>query len=233
MNLKFICQEDFEIADEVCARIQGYLPNLIHDIEVIRANAFSGIFYTWEILPKIERTIEPDWENDIVLVVIQGELHFADLELYDEVASTLDYFILKQDGTTRLFSNRPKIGGHFLPNNMSKELRKDIEYWTKLGAEEILHYFGVPEQHDENCFFHSKEYGKATLEDSKKDYCPKCRKFMLQLAAPLDFAKLSARVEEIYKLKPKPKRMWKGILRGLLRQGGGFDKGNREGAGRV
>jgi len=36
MNLKFICPEGFELAEEICYRVQGYLPNLIHDIEVIR-----------------------------------------------------------------------------------------------------------------------------------------------------------------------------------------------------
>jgi len=47
MNLKSIFQEDFKIADEVCARIQGYLLNLIHNIEVIRTDAFNRIFYRW------------------------------------------------------------------------------------------------------------------------------------------------------------------------------------------
>jgi len=36
MNLKFICSEGFKIAEEICGRVQGYLPNLIHDIEIIR-----------------------------------------------------------------------------------------------------------------------------------------------------------------------------------------------------
>jgi hypothetical protein len=36
MKLSFICQEGFKLAEEICHRIQGYLPNLVHDIEIIR-----------------------------------------------------------------------------------------------------------------------------------------------------------------------------------------------------
>jgi len=216
MNLKFVCSDDFEIAAEICHRIQGYLPNLVHDVGVIRTEAFNGVFSTWEILPKIERVAKPDWEHDIVLVVIQGSVYFTDIELYDEVASTLDYLVQRGD-RIEPFSERPKIGGQYLPGNMSKELKGAVEYWAKLGVEEILHYFGIPEQHDENCFFHPKEYGKATVEDGKKDYCPKCQRFMRQLEAPLDFDKLYTRVKEIYELKPEPKRRRKGISRWLPR----------------
>jgi len=53
MNLKFVCSENFEIAAEICHRIQGYLPDLVHDVEVIRTEAFNGVFSTWEVLPKI------------------------------------------------------------------------------------------------------------------------------------------------------------------------------------
>lgn len=218
MKLKFICHEGFKLAEEICDRIQGYLPNLVHEIEIIRTDVFTGILYTWEVLPRIERTVEPDWENDIIFTVIQGELYFADLKLF-EAAYTLDQFTMGEDGTIRPFSERPRLGGQFLPKNMPEGLRGDAEYWAKVGVEEFLHYFGVPEQHDEDCFFHPKDYGeKLTMEDHRKAYCPKCREFMLQLEAPLNFNQLSARVEEIYGLRPKPKRRWEGILRGLLRQ---------------
>ena len=214
MNLKFVCSDDFDIAAEICHRVQGHLPNLVHDVQVINTEAFNGVFSTWEVLPKIEKVAKPDWEHDIVLVVIHGSVYFSDLELYDEVASTLDYLVQRGD-RIEPFSERPKIGGQYLPGNMSKELKGDVDYWAKLGVEEILHYFGIPEQHDENCFFHSKEYGKATVEDGKKDYCPKCERFMRQLEAPLDFDKLYTRVAEIYELKPKPKRRRQGISRWL------------------
>ena len=222
MNLKFICHEGFEIANEVCDRIQGYLPNLVHDVGVIRTEAFNGVFSTWEILPKIERVAKPDWEHDIVLVVIQGSVYFTDIELYDEVASTLDYLIQRGD-RIEPFSERPKIGGQYLPGNMSKELKGAVEYWAKLGVEEILHYFGIPEQHDENCFFHPKEYGKATVEDGKKDYCPKCRKFMLHLESPRNFDDLSAQARETYEFNPKPTRRGERIFERLLRQRSGKD----------
>jgi hypothetical protein len=42
------------------------------------------------------------------------------------------------------------------------------------------------------------------VEDGRKDFCPKCRQLMLQLEDPLDFDEISARVEDIYRLKPKP-----------------------------
>jgi len=109
-------------------------------------------------------------------------------------------------------SDRPRLGGLFLPQNTFKELRGDKDYWVKTGVEEILHCFGVPEQHDEDCFFHSKAWGQAwteqserhTVEDGRKDFCPQCRQLMLQLEDPLDFDDISARVEDIYRLKPKP-----------------------------
>ncbi len=201
MNIKFICHEEFKFAEEICIKIKGYLPNLIHKAEITRTDDFIGIFQTWDILPKIERIAKPNWDNDIVMVVIQGSLYFADLE-HNEAASTLDYLVLKGK-TIRPFSERPMIGVQFLPANMSEELREDIEYWAKTGVEEILHYFGIPEKHDENCFFHSKEYGKTTMDDGRKDYCQRCRYFMLQLKAPLYFDKLLARVEDIYELRSK------------------------------
>lgn len=142
-------------------------------------------------------------------------MYFADLEL-PGTAHILDPLILKSDGTTRPSSERPKLGVHYVLNNIPNELRGDVEYWAKLGVERILWYLGVPPQHDENCFFLPKE-GRITVEDRRKDYCSKCQEFMLQLEAPLDFAKLTARVEEIYELKPKPRQRRKGILTWLPR----------------
>jgi hypothetical protein len=53
MNLKFICSEDFGIAEEIYLKVQGYLPNLISKIEIIGSDAFKGIFETWEIVPMV------------------------------------------------------------------------------------------------------------------------------------------------------------------------------------
>ena len=208
MNLKFICSEDFGIAGEICLKVQGYLPNLISKIEIIGSDAFKGIFETWEIVPMVERIAEPDWQGDIILVVIWGSLYFADIELSEAVGCTLDYLTLKGDGTTKPFSKMPKLGAQFLPRNMSEEPRRDVEYWAKLGVEEILHYFGIPEQHDENCFFHAKEFGKATVEDCRRDYCPKCREFMAHLKKPLDFGKLFEKMEGIYGRRKEERRLF-------------------------
>ena len=221
MNLKFICHEGFEIADKVCDRIQEYLPNLVHGIEIIRTDAFTGTLYTWEVLPSVERTTDPDWENDIVLVESDGELYLADLEVPGPT-HVLDPLILKEDGTTRPTSGRPKLGVHYVPINMPQELRGNGEYWAKLGLEGILWYLGVPKQHDENCFFLPKE-GRVTVEDRQKDFCPKCRKFMLQLESPLNFDDLSARAREIYEFNSKPRRRGERIFERLLRQGRGKD----------
>ena len=213
MKLKFICSEDFEAAGVICNRIREYLPNLVDSIEINSNNAFKGIFETWEVLPMIDEIIKPDWERDIVIVVIYGTLYLADLELFELVGCTLDYFLLNRDGTTKLYSKVPKIGAQLLPNNMSKEPRADAKYWAKLGVEEILHYFSIPEEHDESCFFHAKAFGKGTVEDCRRDYCPKCREFLRQLKDPLDFDKLLARVEKTYKVNTKPIHSWKENLR--------------------
>ena len=135
------------------------------------------------------------------MVVIEGSLYFADLELFEPVAMTLDYLPLRKAWGKSFLSKQPKLGSLLLPNNMSEELRDSVEYWAKLGVEEILHYFGVPEQHNENCFFHAKEFGKATLEDCWKDYCPKRQEFMQQLKYPIDFEKLFVKMKEIYGIK--------------------------------
>ncbi|MCK4389652.1 MAG: hypothetical protein KAV83_05380 [Desulfobacterales bacterium] len=37
---------------------------------------------------------------------------------------------------------------------------------------------------------------------------------MRRLEDPLDFGKLFAKMEEIYELKPRPRRWWKEILKG-------------------
>lgn len=219
MKLKFVCPENFEIANDIGSRIQEYLPNLIYDIEIIRTDAFKRIYQAWDILPKVERIVEPDWDNDIAFVVIPGLLYFADMELY-EAGATLGKLRLRNNGTTRPFSYPPKLGGEFHPRNMYKELRGDIEYWAKLGVEEILHYFSVPKQHDGNCFFHPKQPEKITVEDRRKNYCPKCQEFMVQLEDPLEWNKLLAKVEEIYKLKPrsKPRSRWRQIVKKLISQ---------------
>jgi hypothetical protein len=60
MNLKFICSEGFKIAEGICHRVQEYLPNLVHEIEIIRTDVFKGTFQTWSIPPMIERTVEPE-----------------------------------------------------------------------------------------------------------------------------------------------------------------------------
>ena len=204
MKLKFICSKDFEAAEEISKRVQEYLPNLVDSIEINNSNTFKGIFETWEVLPMIEEIIKPNWERDIVIVVIYGSLYLADLELFEATGCTLDYFRLNKDGTTKLYSKTPKLGAQLLPNNMSEEPRGDTEYWAKLGVEEILHYFSIPEAHDESCFFHAKAFGKGTVEDCRREYCSKCREFLRQLKDPLDFDKLSERVERIYGMNIDP-----------------------------
>lgn len=93
-------------------------------VEIIRTEGFTGIFQTWSIPAMIERLASPNWREEIVFVVIDGSLYFADLELF-EAAYTLDQLVLKE-GKTRPFSERPKLGGQFLPQNMPEELRGDL-----------------------------------------------------------------------------------------------------------
>lgn len=109
-------------------------------------DAFRGAFDALDVLPRVEAVARPDWGADIVLVVVEDPVYFADLELY-EAASALDYLVWR-DGRTTPYPARPKIGARYLPHNMPPELRADAEFWAKVGAEEILHYFGVPEHHD-------------------------------------------------------------------------------------
>ncbi len=213
MNLKFICPEGFEIAAQICTKIQLYLPNLLHNTDIIRTEEFRGIFDTQSILPMINRIVTPEWDKDIILVVITGSLYFEDLELFDAVGLTLDYLPSKNRSGAMGSTEIPKIGGQFLPNNMSNEQRADAGYWAKLGVEEILHYFNIPEKHDVNCFFHAKAFGEATIEDSWKDYCPKCREFMLQIKDPVDFVELFDKMEEIFGIKKRGGLKW--FLRSL------------------
>ncbi|MDP2731464.1 MAG: hypothetical protein Q8O55_13445 [Dehalococcoidales bacterium] len=74
-----------------------------------------------------ERVAEPDWQGDIIMVVISGSLYFTDIELSEAVGCTMDYLTLQKDGTTKPFSKMPKLGAQFLPRNMSEEPRRDVE----------------------------------------------------------------------------------------------------------
>ena len=207
MYLKFICPDGFELSAGICSQIQSYLPNFIQSIEIIRSDIFRGVFDRLSIVPMIEGVVEVDWKRDVVLMVIHGALYFADIELSEAVGCTLEGLPVGAGGTAKPFAKMPRLGAIFLPNNMSKAPRADAGYWAKLGMEEILHYFRVPEQHDEGCFFHAKAFGEATVADCYKDYCLKCRRFMGELKDPLDFGKLFVKMQEMYGLKPIPK--WK------------------------
>jgi len=201
MNLKFVCLERFEIAPAICSNIQLYVPNLIYNIEIIRSQEFRGHFDLLDILPKIERIIKPEWDKDIVVVVINGSLYLADLEMFDAVGLTLDFLSSPSSSPHNakvVASKKLKLGAQLLPNNMSGEPRRDVGYWAKLAVEEILHYFSIPEQHDVNCFYHSMAFGEATVEDCWKNYCPKCLEFMRHLRDPIDFAESLEKMEEIY-----------------------------------
>lgn len=90
MNLKFACSDQFESAEEIAKGIQGYLPKLIQNVDIVRTEALVGIFQVWDARSRIERVIQPDWERDVVFVVIRGSLYFADLELFDLAGSTLN-----------------------------------------------------------------------------------------------------------------------------------------------
>lgn len=210
MYLKFICPDGFEFAGRICSQIQAYLPNFIQDTEIIRTDTFRGVFDRLSIVPMIDGVAEVDWKSDVVLVVIHGALYFADIELSEAVGCTLEGLPVGAGGSVKPFAKMPRLGATYLPNNMSKAPRADAGYWARLGVEELLHYFRVPEQHDEGCFFHAQEFGKATVADCWKDYCPKCRRFMGEIKDPLDFGKLFLRMQEIYGLKPVPK--WKRAL---------------------
>lgn len=124
MNSNFVCSQKLEPAEEIARGIQYYLPNLIQDTEVVRTEAFVGTYHIWDARSRIERIGKPDWERDIVLVVIHASLYFADLELFDVAASTLD--LLQIGSITKPSSKRLKIGGLYLPRNMFKELRGDV-----------------------------------------------------------------------------------------------------------
>jgi len=90
MNSEFVCSEKLAPAEEIAKGIRYYLPNLIQDIEMVRTEAFVGTFQVWDVHSRIERIGKPNWQGDIVLVLIYGSLYFADLELFDVAASTLD-----------------------------------------------------------------------------------------------------------------------------------------------
>ena len=162
MNLKFICSEDFGMAGEICLKVQGYLPNLIGKTEIIRSEVFKRIFsfQTSEIVPLVERVAKPDWQGDIVMVVIQGSLYFEDIELPEVVGGTMDYLTLQKDGTTKPFSKMPKLGAQFLPQNMSEPCRQDVEYWAKVGVQMILETFASLSSIMRTAFFTPKSMAR-------------------------------------------------------------------------
>ena len=60
MNLKFACSDQFESAEEIAKGIQGYLPNLIQNVAIVRTEAFVGIFEVWDARSRVERIIKPE-----------------------------------------------------------------------------------------------------------------------------------------------------------------------------
>ena len=64
MNLKFACSDQFEWAEEIARGIQGYLPNLIQNVDIVRTEAFVGISEVRDARSKVERIIKPDWERN-------------------------------------------------------------------------------------------------------------------------------------------------------------------------
>ena len=125
-----------------------------------------------------------NWDAEIILAIISGSVYLADMKM-SVAAATLDYSV-SPDGDARKRQHRPKIGGYYIPQNFPYELRNDQDYWTKVGVEEILHCFGVPEQHDENCFFHPPATEDTTSDQNQNDYCSSCLQFMLDLRQPFD-----------------------------------------------
>jgi predicted Zn-dependent protease len=215
MNLKVLCPKLFGGACEVADQIVGYFPNLIHNTTVVRADVFTGVVQAWDIVPGIERALQPDWKQDIVLAIIHATVYFADLELY-AAGSTLDYLV-ERGGVVRPYALRPKIGGYIVLDNVPRALQTDPRYYAKVGAEEILHYFGVPHQHDGACFFHPKP-GDQQLdtEDHRKEYCARCLKFMAKLHEPLDFDRLVRAAQVMYGQGREHEGLWKRIAGRLL-----------------
>jgi len=149
MRLKFVCPSDFEQAHIICAQIRKNLPNLLDDVQIIRTNAQPLSMITWEMLPYVEKIAQPNWEQDIVLAVITARVSLADMEV-SASGGSFD-LLAHRDSRDKLYSSHPKIGGYYLPRNMPAIAATDIGYWVKVGMGELLHYFGIPEEHDGEC----------------------------------------------------------------------------------
>jgi len=76
MNLKFACSDQFESAEEIAKGIQAYLPKLIQNVEIVRTEAFVGIFEVWDARSKVERIIEPNWK---LMLQLEHPLDFDDI----------------------------------------------------------------------------------------------------------------------------------------------------------
>lgn len=67
---------------------------------------------------------------------------------------------------------------------------REENYLSKVGVEEILHYFKTPESHgDLPCFFHKKE-------NKYEGYCLECKDLMRNLEEPLDWEEYPKRKSE-------------------------------------
>lgn len=91
MDLIFVSTPHFSLGEEISNKIRSYFPNLIDDIEIIKSKSTPSYHLVNNLNKELEREIEPDWENEIVLKEVLGPVYWADMRLNNH-ACTMDSF---------------------------------------------------------------------------------------------------------------------------------------------
>ena len=194
MRLILAYPPNFGNPKEVSDDIRGYFPRLVTAQHFMESQSLVGCFRGAEIVRIAESVARPDWKADIVFVALSGPICAYDDLLVEDCAGTLQTFLL---GQKRSLPRLPRIGGYY---NMSVirslGLLEDTKFLSKLAAEEILHIFDVPKNHDPLCFFHSQtRLGKAGCAN---EYCERCLTLMSNVAEPLDYGEIYRLVDTLY-----------------------------------
>ncbi|MBI4594902.1 MAG: hypothetical protein HY730_00815 [Candidatus Tectomicrobia bacterium] len=185
---------DFVNPEELVKIISGYFPKLIVSHCLIESQSLAGCFAVEETEQIAETIAKPKWEIDIVFLAMVGPIFAYQDLLLDNYAGTFQSFQLDKP---RSFPKFPKIGGYYNMDAIRRhDLHKDIKFFGKLAAEEILHVFDVPKNHDMACFFHGQP--AQNKRRNHNEYCGKCLTLMKTVESPLDLNSIFQLVDTIY-----------------------------------
>lgn len=171
MQLVLVHPPNFEKAPDLVDGIAENFPKLITRCRLVGHPSLACYFRAEDIEHTLEYMARPDWRTDVVLIMISGPIYAYEELPLNSCAGTIQGFLF---GEERSLPKVPKIGGYYNMRQIrALNLDNDIRFLSKLAAEEILHIFAVPKEHDRSCFFHPERH--PSRASCANEFCRKCR----------------------------------------------------------